>query len=200
MRPESAGPDFGAQPGLERGASEPGNGRLEGLTARQVAEELGLEPHREGGFFRETYRSLVGVATDDGQRPASTAILYLLTAESPSRFHRLASDELWFYHGGDCAELWLLALGDREEADGPPEQPAERLVVAPDRPCTLVPARRWMGARVMLDDSAGGSGAGWTLVSCVVTPGFEYDDFELADRESLLRGHPDCRDLILTLT
>jgi predicted cupin superfamily sugar epimerase len=166
-------------------------GGLGRRSAREVAERLALQPHREGGFFRETYRAATEVQTAAGSRPVSTSILYLLTEDSPSRFHRLASDELWFYHAGDPAELWFLPPT--------PERAASREIVGPEDPCMLVPARRWMGARVM----AGGEGretVGWTLVSCVVTPGFEYDDFELADQETLLRDYSACGDLILALT
>lgn len=166
-------------------------GDLGRLSAREVAEKHRLEPHREGGFFRETYRSAVEVQTAAGPRPVSTSILYLLTKDSPSRFHRLASDELWFYHAGDPAELWFLPPAS--------DQPPGRNTIDRDDLCVLVPARWWMGARVRPGGAAERT-CGWTLVSCVVTPGFEYDDFELADQTSLLRDFPAQRDLILALT
>jgi uncharacterized protein len=180
--------------------------RLEGLSALEVAVALGMQPHREGGYFRETYRSPVPVRTESGLRPLSTAILYLLTTTEPSRFHRLRSDELWLYHAGAPAELVLLG-------SGAPEYQAVSL----GSPQAFVPGKRWMGARVMPEsETHWGTGRAperrwtpdrrasgelrWTLVSCVVTPGFEYDDFELGDREALLAEYPRAKREILTLT
>jgi predicted cupin superfamily sugar epimerase len=186
---------------------------LEELSAADAAKRLGLEPHREGGYFRETYRAAEGVHTEAGMRPLTTAILYLLTADGPSRFHRLNSDELWFYHAGAVAEVVLLPP---LAAKTPGRLPAHR-PIGLDCPQALVPAHWWVGARVISESEADwGSGRTperrwvadrrsspehmWTLVSCVVTPGFEYDDFELGDRESLLRSYPLAREVIIALT
>ncbi len=183
----------------------PGPEGLAGLSAPEVAEALGLQPHLEGGYFRETYRAAVEVDTAAGPRPLSTAVLFLLASDSPSRFHRLASDELWLYHAGARAELWLLppkaegTVEARVRASRGEAGPMRRaLTLSPDRPCAVVPARWWMGARVTSAD--GPEETGWTLVSCVVTPGFEYEDFELGDRETLLRYYPAAGDVILALT
>jgi predicted cupin superfamily sugar epimerase len=172
-------------------------------TAAEVATALGLQPHREGGYFRETYRSPVLVPTPVGPRPLATAILYLLTADSPSRWHRLRFDELWFYQGGAPAELLLLAQGGVVDAD-----PVERLLVGPQNPQVVVSGGRWMGGRVLQEasaepagPSAGPAGRGaWTLVGCVVTPGFEYEDFELGRPEELLAAFPAAKELIQALT
>src|SRR5512141_584368 len=74
-------------------------------TAAQLAASLGLEPHPEGGYYLETYRAAQTLRTPRGERPASTAILFLVTAESVSRLHRLSSDELWVHQGGLPLEL-----------------------------------------------------------------------------------------------
>jgi predicted cupin superfamily sugar epimerase len=95
----------------DTGAGEPssiGASGPERLTAEDVIGTLDLVPHREGGYFRETYRSDVSVSTVHGKRSSSTACMYLLTGKEPSRFHRLRSDEVWFYHAGTLAELVLL--------------------------------------------------------------------------------------------
>ena len=84
-----------------------GASRSEQPTAADIVVALDLMPHREGGYFRETYRATATVATTRGERSASTAILYLLTDSEASRFHRLRSDELWFYHAGASAEPGL---------------------------------------------------------------------------------------------
>jgi predicted cupin superfamily sugar epimerase len=186
-------------------------------TAAQMAASLGLEPHPEGGYYLETYRAAQTLRTPRGERPASTAIVFLITAESVSRLHRLASDELWVYQGGLPLELVTIApggeldrrvLGDPVEiirsrdhghlpADdvsaGPPEGPPGLLSLA------LVPAGSWQGARL-----AGGphlpADSAWALVSCVVTPGFDFEDFELGDREALLASFPQHAGLVRELT
>jgi predicted cupin superfamily sugar epimerase len=192
-------------------------------TAAEMAAQLGLEPHPEGGWFRETYRSDEAVRTARGTRAASTAILFLVTMASPSRFHRLQSDELWVYQGGLPLELVTL------DADG--EAHARVLGDAASRrgalPQALVPAGAWQAARVAprrtetagvanqatdgADQTAGRTaaempaGAGdddrsWSLVSCLVTPGFDYDDLELARRDELVRLCPAETELIVALT
>ena len=185
-------------------------------TTAQMAASLGLEPHPEGGYYLETYRAAQTLRTPRGERPASTAILFLVTADSVSRLHRLSSDELWAYQGGLPLELVTIApggevlrrvLGDPEEVRiRDHEQPAtaEVPVGLPQGalgwlPQALVPAGSWQGARL-----AGGphqpSQRAWALVSCVVTPGFDFADFELADRDALLAAHPQHAELIRELT
>lgn len=180
---------------------------LEALNAAQVAAALGLLPHREGGYFRETYRSPVVIPTPAGMRSLSSAILYLLTADDPSRFHRLRFDEMWFFHAGSPVEMVFL-------------DPLETLVIGPDAPQALAPGSRWMAARVALaapEQAAGGAApaaassaprAGmtpaarpdWVLVGCVVSPGFEYDDFEAGNRDTLLPAYPEATDHIRALS
>ena len=182
-----------------------------------MAASLGLEPHPEGGYYLETYRAAQTLATPSGERPASTAILFLITAESVSRLHRLSSDELWVYQGGLPLEIVTIApdggilrrvLGDLEELvrsrdhelPPTPESPAGLPQGARGwLPQALVPAGSWQGARL-----AGGphlpAQHAWALVSCVVTPGFDFADFELAGRDALLAEYPQHADLIRELT
>ena len=170
----------------------------ERASAAEVAEALGLEPHREGGFFRETYRSPMTVHTEFGVRSLATAIVYLLTGSDPSRFHRLRSDEIWFFHAGSRAEMVMLEPDPRLSAsDGERRPPSSML--GQEHPQVVVPAGTWLGVRVAPGQAAGG-GPDWTLASCVVTPGFEYEDFELADRETLLREFPEEAEIIRALT
>ncbi len=187
----------------------------------EIIASLDLSPHREGGYFRETYRADTLVSTANGSRPTSTAILYLVTKPEPSRFHRLKSDELWLYHAGALSEMVLLkpierpARGRGRPSDAPVLP--EHRVIGPGSPYGLVPAGWWVAARTIAGEEADwGSGRaperrwtadrrsghdeGWTLVSCVVTPGFEYADFELADQDTLLRDYPLAKELILALT
>jgi hypothetical protein len=171
-------------------------------TAAELAATLGLEPHPEGGFFRETYRAAETVLTPRGERAASTAILFLVTAAAISHLHRIRSDELWVFQGGLPLELVILAAGGdlarvllSDAAASTPDAPA------PDapKPQALVPAGSWQGARL-----AGGphlpASRAWALVSCIVSPGFEYEDFELGERDALLAAYPEHAEIVAAFT
>jgi len=191
---------------LDREQRGPQGLALEELTAPEVVERLGLAPHPEGGFFREVYRSPLNLQSEAGRRPLSTSILYLVAAESPSRFHRLRSDEIWFFHAGAPVEIVLLQSGK-----------VVQQVLGPDIPQLVVPAECWMAARVLSEDQADW-GVGWAperrwtpdrrsapqphwaLVGCVVSPGFVPEDFEEGDQGALLREYPQARMEILALS
>ncbi len=164
------------------------------MDAQQTIQTLRLEPHPEGGFYRETHRSEEMVMTPRGPRAASTTILFLITADRPSRFHRLANDELWFYHGGARLELTTLLPDGRVEVI---VLSGAGMVVRDDEstPQAVVPGGVWQGARVLPSD-----GVDWALASCVVTPGFDFEDFELAEREEISAAYPDQTEVIAALT
>ena len=122
-----------------------------------------LQPHPEGGWYREVQRSSIQVTRSDGQqRSAITTVLFLLGAEDVSRWHCVhGGDEIWTFLGG--APLSLFQHSDA--ADGSHEQ-----VISEDQPVAWVPAGAWMAARSQGD---------YSLVSCCVGPGFSFDDFEM---------------------
>lgn len=129
--------------------------------ADRIIAALGLAPHPEGGWYRQTW------AADGPGRPAGTSILFLLKADERSHWHRVDSTEIWHFHAG--APL-ILSLA--ETAAGPVRD--QRLgpdVLAGDMPQGIVPAHHWQAARSTGD---------WTLVGCTVSPGFRFDGFELA--------------------
>jgi predicted cupin superfamily sugar epimerase len=140
-----------------------------------------LERHPEGGWYREEHRSSLPVRRDDGlQRSALTLIWFLLTASDISRWHRvLGADETWHHAGGAPLELWLLPpaggvasrhlLGPLSPLDGPLSARPEA-ADGEDRPVRVVPAGWWQAARSLGD---------WSLVTCCVGPGFDFDDFQL---------------------
>jgi uncharacterized protein len=175
-------------------AAEPAGAGLAGLNAAQVAAALGLLPHQEGGYYRETYRSPVVIPTPVGTRALCTSILFLLTADDPSRFHRLRFDEMWFFHAGSSVEMIFL-------------DPLETVLVGPEAPQALAPGGRWMAARIAATErseaaegaAAAPPGRAWALVGCVVNPGFEYDDFEAGERGALLTAFPEAADHIRIL-
>lgn len=131
--------------------------------AESIVETLGLAPHPEGGWYRETWRA----AGKDGERSPGTAILYLLEAGCRSHWHRVDADELWLWHAG--APLDLL-IADSEDAD-PVTIALGGDIPGGYRPQALVPATRWQSAEARV---------GWALASCVVVPGFDFAGFELA--------------------
>lgn len=143
---------------------------------------LDLAPHPEGGWFKETWRSPVTVATERGERAAGTSILYLVGGGAVSRLHRLAWDEVWHRHRGDPLNLYLLGR------DG-----VETRTLDPEHPQVTVPAGTWFGAACAVE-------GGWTLAGCTMAPGFDPDDFEMGSRETLLAAHPDHADLVIRLT
>ena len=129
--------------------------------ALAVARRLNLAPHPEGGYFRETYRASLQFTPPgySAARALATAILFLLPGGTQSARHRVRSDELWLWQGGDAMAL---EIDGTTHVVGP--QPDASLQV-------LVPANAWQSARP--------AGIAWSLVACVVSPGFDFDDFEI---------------------
>ena len=136
------------------------------LTAATIIRELGLQPHPEGGHYRETFRDTVSVQQGEVPRGASTAIYYLLQAGEVSHWHRVDAAEVWHWHAGAPLELVV-------SRDG---KAAQTLVLGTDleagqRPQGVVPANAWQGARSL---------GAWTLVGCTVAPAFRFEGFEMA--------------------
>jgi len=151
----------------------------------QIIETLGLLPHPEGGFYKETYRSEL---TLEGQeRELLTSIYFLLTSENVSKFHRIKSDELWYFHAG--SPLIVHALSERGH-----EQHLLGLDLSKgQQPFLWIPKNTIFGSNVLEKDS-------FSLVSCAVAPGFDFRDFELFDRETLLEAYPEHREIVERLT
>ena len=130
------------------------------MTAGEVVALLGLEPHPEGGWYRETWRSDATLA--DG-RAAGTAILFLLEEGQRSHWHRVDAEELWIFQAGTPLRLLTSANGATVETRLGPG--------SGESPQHLVRTSEWQSAE---------ADAGWTLVACVVSPGFRFEGFELA--------------------
>lgn len=132
-------------------------------SAQAIIAALGLAPHPEGGWYRETFRA----AANDGGRSTVTAIHFLLEAGQTSHWHRVDANEIWCWHAGAP-----LALGIASGAGGPPRwQQLGADIDAGETPQAVVPAGDWQAAR---------ADTGWALVSCVVAPGFDFAGFTLA--------------------
>lgn len=139
---------------------------LDLLLRPRTAEEFDLLPHPEGGWYRRTWASPVPVRVgDSATRPSATAIQYLLTAGQSSAWHTVSSDELWFSHRGEMT-LWLGGQGSTPDAGAESVRlgPGERA-----RPQVAVPAGTWQRAEADTDSEV--------LVSCAVSPGFDFADF-----------------------
>jgi len=163
--------------------------------AKELVVRLGLEKHPEGGYYREMYRSGDSVAEEclperfsDGERSLSTAIYFLLAGEDFSALHRIKSDEVWHFYAGGTLEIHVLdqtgnytrhRLGDSCASDVTFQ--------------FVVKAGCWFGASLEKPGS-------FALVGCTVSPGFDFRDFDLAEREELLRLYPGQEKLIARLT
>jgi uncharacterized protein len=133
-------------------------------TAAEIIALLGLQPHPEGGHFRETFRDN---EADASGRSRSTAIYFLLARGERSHWHRVDAVEVWHHYAGDALTLQVAdASGQREIRLGPD-------LAAGEVPQAIVPAHAWQAAECTGD---------WTLVGCTVAPAFEFTKFELAPK------------------
>lgn len=159
------------------------------MTAEYFIKHLQLQPHPEGGFFKETYRSNGIIASSclhgtNGDRNYSTAIYFLLQQSDFSAFHRINSDECWhFYEGGtllihviDENEKYSCTRLGRKIHDGEVFQ-------------FVVPANCWFA-------SEPAPGTEFTLVGCTVAPGFDFSDFEMADQKKLMKAYPQYHSIV----
>jgi uncharacterized protein len=162
--------------------------------ARYWIDKLQLEPHPEGGHFRQTYRSEVVIAREalpagfSGARAASTAIYFLLDGKNFSAFHRLRSDEVWHFYAGEPLVVHVI------EADGD----YSRILLGHDLDGGqvlqgVVRAGSWFASHVATWNS-------FSVVGCTVAPGFDFEDFEMGKREELSSRYPQHGELTERLT
>ena len=157
-------------------------------------QQLQLSKHVEGGYYRELYKSALVIPQNNlptsfrGNRHICTSIYFLLEAGQFSALHRIASDEVWHFYAGDALIVYELekdgSLVEHRLGSFPEKEEAFQCVVK---------AGHWFGAKV----APGGS---YALVGCTVSPGFDFLEFELADRGELTRLYPHQRELIKMLT
>ena len=135
-------------------------------TARDLIDRLGLEPHPEGGWYRETWRA----PADEGERASATAIHFLLEQGQSSHWHRVDAAEIWLWHAGDPLILSVAA----REAAAPEDTRMGSDVLDGEAVQHVIPAGYWQAAAPAEGEH------GYALVSCIVSPGFEFSGFELA--------------------
>ncbi|MCK5704471.1 MAG: cupin domain-containing protein [Cyclobacteriaceae bacterium] len=157
-------------------------------------DKLNLEKHPEGGYFREAYRSDENIEKGalpnryNSDRSIATSIYFLLKGDDFSGFHRIQSDETWHFYLGTTLELFV--LGDDGQLNcqllGQNPEAGENFQIT-------IPRNHWFGARVVDKNS-------YALLGCTVAPGFHFDDFELAEREDLIKLFPQHTLIIQELT
>lgn len=156
------------------------------MDADRIIRTLALEPHPEGGFYRQTFRSARTVETPWGPRAASTCIYYLLPANGLAALHVVRSDEVWHHYAGAPVEVYLI------DADGAQIHKLGGDVAAGQVPQVVVPAGVYQATV--------GSPDGWALCGCTVAPGFDFADWDLPSRDDLLKRLPGHEALIARLT
>lgn len=159
----------------------------------RLVQNLKMQPHPEGGFFAETYRSELRTdvpwTTDPSnpQRNICTGIYFLIPAGQFSAFHRIQSDEMWHHYEGDSVRIHEIGgQGARATVVGPAADPLRYQYV--------VPAGQWFASECEPGEF------GYCLVGCTVSPGFDFSDFELARRQELMGSYPEHGALIERLT
>lgn len=157
-------------------------------------EKLNLLSHPEGGYYREVYRS-EGVIPQNclpqeykGERNYATSIYFLLGHEDISSFHRLKSDELWYYHSGETLSIYIIDNSGSLSIKklGPNIEEGDQFQV-------IIPAGSIFGAKI-------NSGKNYTLMGCAVAPGFNFSDFELMANKTLHKIYPQHKEVINMLT
>ena len=150
------------------------------MTAQELVNHFELEPHPEGGYFKETYRS----EKKFGEHHSSTAIYFLLPNGTKSHLHRIQSDEMWHFYLGDPLTIFeILPDGSTLETKlGQDLKKGEKLQY-------LVKAGHWFGAIPTKN-------AKYSFVGCTVSPGFEFRDFELGKKDTLLKEYPRAKNVI----
>jgi predicted cupin superfamily sugar epimerase len=164
------------------------------MTSQFYVDSLSMQPHLEGGYFAETYRSGETVAASAlpdrfaGDRVFSTAIYFLLESHHVSALHRIQADEVWHFYAGGPLDVFVIdSAGNLSVIHLGPDLASGQVFQA------VVPAGCWFGSKPA-------PGTPFSLVGCTVAPGFDFADFELADRATLLAQFPQHQFIIEQLT
>jgi uncharacterized protein len=158
------------------------------MTADQVIQSLNLKPHPEGGYYRETYRGPAFIPSSHPRRVYSTAIYYLLVPNSVSKLHRIKADETFHFYLGDPV-TWVLL-----EPQGNMRKVVLGKEIGRGQQLQLViPAGTWFGGYL-------NEGGAYGLMGTTVAPGFEFEDFELGNRNDLIKTFPEAEKQIIRLT
>ncbi|WP_181350842.1 cupin domain-containing protein [Thalassobacillus sp. CUG 92003] len=157
------------------------------MSAEYWIDRLNLSEHPEGGFYRPTYESGRWTAQENRERKLYTSIYFLLRSEDISHFHRLQSDELWYFHAGSSLKIHMIT----------PEGKYEEITLGlhienGEVPQFVVPKHTIFGSSVPAQED-------YSLVGCMVSPGFDFEDFELFSQAELLEQYPQHKDIIMKM-
>ncbi|MGL5615765.1 MAG: cupin domain-containing protein [Sarcina sp.] len=157
-------------------------------TAEYFIDKLNLTAHVEGGFYKETILSKEQIKRENGdEKDLFSSIYFLLKTGEVSHFHRLKSDEMWYYHAGSALTIYMIS------PEGELITKELGLDISKNQsPQVLVPKGYIFGSAMNKE--------GFSLVGCMVAPAFSFEDFELFSREELLFIFPDYKEIILKLT
>ena len=148
-------------------------------------EKLGLFPHPEGGYYKEIYRSEEKTQTSWGKnRNVSTAIYYLLEENNKSKFHRIKSDEIWHYYDGNTSVIIHCIDNEGNYKSIKIGKGKDEALVG------IVPKNTWFAAELSTKQES------YCLCGCTVSPGFDFEDFEMANTEKLMEEYPHLTDKI----
>jgi hypothetical protein len=164
------------------------------IKASEYIEALNMQKHIEGGYYVETYRSQYSVPAENlddgfsGKRNLMTSIYFLLEGKDISKLHKVRGDEIWFFHDGTPAIIEIIN----------PNGAIDKMILGTDvksgqLPQVIIPADTWFTAKIAEENS-------YILLACTVAPGFEFEDFELADPEKLVVEFPHLKEFILKST
>jgi predicted cupin superfamily sugar epimerase len=155
---------------------------------QKIIDKFEMQSHPEGGFYKETYRSNANLNTEFGSRSLCTGIYFLLPRGHVSHFHKIKSDEMWHFYGGDS-----LTIVEIDENGNLLRTKLGTNLEKGEIPQYVVKANRWFGSFPSEDSE-------YSFVGCTVSFGFDFEDFELANKESLLKLYPVHHEMISKLT
>lgn len=164
------------------------------MTADYLVKTLHLQPHPEGGYYKESYRSEELIRSEalpdrfSGTRSMATAIYFLIEKNNFSALHKIKSDETWHFYAGDALEVIELHEDGVLKSTLIGNQPGKGEVFQ-----YTVKANIWFGSRVK-------QGGSFSLVGCTVAPGFDFKDFEMANRTAMIKTYPQHKTMIEAMT
>jgi uncharacterized protein len=160
--------------------------------AKYYIQKLQLQKHPEGGYYREIYRAdemfYIDLPKKSFKRNVSTSIYFLLEGSQVSKFHRLRSDELWHFYDGSSVKIYLIDEKGRLDETILGKKIADGEVFQ-----TVIKKNNWFAAEVLNKRS-------YALIGCTVAPGFDFSDFELAERKNLIDNFSKHAELIKRFT